>query len=147
MAGKNKKAKNKENHQELPEGEEMRLTGGQLIDGDIDSPNEEENKPVAKTDARSGSEKSGNVKKPFILQCNAKDNISLRSSQKGNKLFENDNPIQPLLKNDQMEFNPAINSDTDQNRGSDAIPDPETFWEQLTVVTKLAVGPIISMIF
>jgi len=138
------------------------MTGGQLVDADIVIPDEEE-KPVARTDdgtnlpVRSGSEKSGNVKKQFVLQCNPKDrrrerNSSLRSSQKGNKLFDNENiePIQPLLKNDQMEFNPAINHNSDfegRNTAEPASQDPNTFWQQLVTVTKLAVGPIVGMIF
>lgn len=83
---------------------ELRMTGGQYVDADIDIPEEEE-KPISKTDdgtnlpVRSGSEKSGNVKKNFVLQCKPKDNISLSSSRKGNKLFERDNiePNEPLI--------------------------------------------------
>ena len=46
-----------------------------------------------------------------------------------------------------MEFKPAINADDAESTDNELAKDPETFWEQLRVVTKLAVGPIISMIF
>ena len=146
-----KQKHNKKLEQELQE-DGNRLTGGQYIDADLNSP-EAENKHIKTDDGtkyeKPNSERSKSNKKPFVLQCNAKDGQSLRSSQKGNKLFENENQdvIQPLYNNDDMEFNPAINADAGVDSERSDVPDPETFWEQLQVVTKLAVGPIISMVF
>ena len=47
-----------------------------------------------------------------------------------------------------MQFNPAINYDNlEKEEGDNTSKDPTTFCEQLLTVSKLAVGPIVSMIF
>lgn len=53
--------------------------------------------------------------------------------------------IQPLVSNE-MGFDPAINGSrpgTEEPKDGD----PETFCEMLLVVAKLAIGPMISMVF
>jgi hypothetical protein len=42
-------------------------------------------------------------KNKFVVQVNVKDNTSLRSSQKGNKLLDQEEMIQPLV-NKQQEY-------------------------------------------
>lgn len=57
--------------------------------------------------------------------------------------------IQPLVSNE-MGFDPAINGSrpgTLDDPKDDSPGDPETFWEMLCVVAKLAIGPMISMVF
>jgi hypothetical protein len=51
-----------------------------------------------------------------------------------------------MRNNGNMQFDPAINAD-DYRESDEKDPDPLTFWEMLFIVSKLAIGPIISMIF
>ena len=145
---KNKKhvAEPTEEPKELTAGEYMELAPS--IDEEEEQPNwnEEQNAREVTTGKQVEAGSQSSSKKGFTLKIDMKDTPSNRSSSKKN-IMKNASGHEEKDLIGLSGHKPDTNFKEEEVEDGWRLPDPEGFWEMLWIVTKLSVGPIVSMIF